>query len=253
MNSIFNINRFLKYAKTFVKTHSKQYLYALLIVGSYTLVGLLLYIAVPMIFPAFSFPIIYGTIPLCVGMIILAPCFFEKTISKNNSIFDFILSVSSFEKFLIRLLNYVIVVPVLLMGSVYILSEIAATLSADNAQSIGNALSLSGILTYKSLMAITIFQSFYWMGYHYFRRYTLIKTSVTMIGAILLTMALAALVVLFVFGDFETYKMMNVSVNINLTADDLENAIAIPQRILALLFPLGPWIVCMLKIRETEI
>lgn len=253
MNSIFNINRFIKYLKTFAATYSNQYLYLLLIVGGYTLVGLLLYIIVPMIFPALSFPIIYGTIPLCVGLIVLAPCFFEKTISKNNSIFDFILPVSSFEKFLTRLLNYVIVVPVLLMGSVYILSEIGALLSADNAEAVRDALSLSNILTYKNLMAMAIIQSFYWMGYHYFRRYTIIKSTITMFISILAVAALSMLVVFFVFGDFETYKTMNVSVNINLTTNDIEDMIAIPRYILSFLFPLGPWLVCMLKIRETEI
>lgn len=251
MNSIFNINRFLKYSKTFVETHSKQYLYSLLIVGGYTMVGLLLFILVPMLVPYISIPIIYSAIPLSVVVIVLAPCFFEKTISKNNSIFDFILPVSYFEKFLVRLLNYVLIIPVLILGTVYILSQTAALLSSNNADAIINAFDVAKIFTYKELLMVAIFQSFYWVGYYYFKRYALIKSTVTIIGYMLVVTALSLLVSVLTFGDFDSYKAVDVSVDI--TASNLDYVTTIPQYILALLFPLGPWIVCMLKIRETEI
>lgn len=249
MNSIFNINRFIKYIKTFAATHAKQYMYALMIVGGYTLVGLLLHILVPMFFPAITFSIIYGVIPLSVAVIVLAPCFFEKTISKNNSIFDFILPVSFFEKFLTRLLNYVLVLPILLFGTIFILSQIAALLSADQAEAILAAFDLSSIITFDSLMKIAIFQSFYWVGYFYFKRYSLIKTTMTIIATGIIFIIAVTTMGLIIFGNLE--DLNNISVISDKEA--ITNAIAIPNYIISALFPLGTWLVCMLKIRETEI
>lgn len=253
MNEIFNINRFAKFTRTYAETHSKQYLFALSIAGGFAIICILLYF----LFAPLGIFLSSFINNLCYIVIALTPCFFAKSIEKNNSIFDFTLPASSLEKFIVTLLNYVVFIPALTLLGVAVITQLAALIPNEGSAQLLDTVSLSSLFNMKSLYITFIFQSFFWVGYHYFKRFSFIKTSLILLALMICLLIVTTVMPFIMLNDanitgHHSFDFGEVIVNSSVM-DKIEQAISIPKYIIATLIPAGLWIVCFLKIRETEI
>jgi len=250
MNAVFNINRFLNLEKRNLLTHKNQFIYASLIIIGFTLFTLLLFFIIPSL-GQFVAWFIY---PLCFILIACAPCFFEKNIQKNNSIFDFILPGSTFEKFLIMLINYVIILPVLCFGIVFLLVSLIGIIPLDNIEYFHESLLFENHIALWTIYKLIVFQSIFFTGYLFFKRFSFIKTLLILIAVAIFFLVVTSIMGFTMFSNMDTFNNAStMSIHNDELSLILENKLYIPKIILGIIFPVGLWIVGFFKLREKEI
>lgn len=124
----------------------------------------------------------YGSlvVSFTVLIIAIAPCLFENSLNKYNSIFDFTLPASSYEKFLHLCLKYIILIPVLCLGIIWILNSVISSLEISGLNEFTSV--VSRIISIKGeLMVYILLQPVFFTGYFLFRNRALIKSIVTSI------------------------------------------------------------------------
>lgn len=124
----------------------------------------------------------YGSlvVSLTVFILAIAPCLFENSLNKYNSIFDFTLPASTFEKFLHLYLKYVILIPVLCLGIIWILNFVISSLEISGLNEFTSV--VSRIISIKGeLMVYILLQPVFFTGYFLFRNRVLIKSIATSI------------------------------------------------------------------------
>ena len=124
----------------------------------------------------------YGSLVVLLTVLILAiaPCLFENSLNKYNSVFDFTLPASTFEKFLQLYLKYVILIPVLCLGIIWLLNSVISSLEISGLNEFTSV--VSRIISIKGeLMVYIMLQPIYFTGYFLFRNRVLIKSIVTSI------------------------------------------------------------------------
>ena len=124
----------------------------------------------------------YGSlvVSLTVLMLAIAPCLFENSLNKYNSIFDFTLPASTFEKYLHLYLKYVILIPVLCLGIIWILNSVISSLKISGLNEFTSV--VSRIISIKGeLMIYIMLQPVFFTGYFLFSNRVLIKSIVTSI------------------------------------------------------------------------
>lgn len=250
MNAVFDIKRFLKLEKRNLLTHKNQFAYASLILIGITVFAVLLSLLIPMVGQVVAFLIH----PLCFFALVFAPCFFEKNLQKNNSVFDFILPGSTFEKFLIMLINYVVILPLLCYGILFLLIQLISIIPLDNIQNLSKVLSITDNLTWEKMYKLFVLQSMSLTGYFFFKRFSFIKTLLIELFLSITILIIAAIMGFSHFSNMDTFNNASTMLiqNDGLT-NGIENTLFITKIILGVLFPLGLWIVCFFKLREKEI
>lgn len=257
MNEVFNINRFAKFGKRYVETHLEKYFFTLLIIGGYTIIGITLYTLGPKALLPISFFILSSIVPLTFITIALTPCFFEKNRNKGNELFDYILPASTFEKFLTKLINYTIIIPILAFGTVYFVTSISELIFNESAAKFIHKIDSFSSDDSKRIIYVTlIVQSIYWVGFNYFKRYSFFKTTLVMMGLFLTLILIDKLVIICIFENLKAYdiamRSLPIEENINLAIRNT-NKIREYIHITRTLLPIGLWIISFFKIRETEI
>jgi len=122
----------------------------------------------------------YLVVVLTVLILAIAPCLFENSLNKYNSIFDFTLPASTFEKFLHLYLKYVILIPVLCLGIIWILNSVMSILEISGLNEFTSV--VSRIISIKGeLMIYIMLQPVFFTGYFLFSGMVLIKSIVTSI------------------------------------------------------------------------
>lgn len=253
MNAVFDIKRFINLEKRNLLTHKNQFAYASLIILGYFVLSVLftLITGIGQLF-------LLGIYPICFFVIVFAPGFFEKNIQKNNSIFDFILPGSTFEKFLIMIMNYAVLIPILCFSIVFLLVQLTGILPFEMAKDIEDSLSFSNKVSWGTFLHILVFQSFFLTGYMYFKRFSFIKTLLIIIGAIILFQIAYLIIGIITFKDIQEFNQMSQQM-VFIDTDGIESleSIKTPKKIiktiLYICFPFGLWIVSFLKLREKEI
>lgn len=181
MNNIFGINRFANLEKQSFFLSKSQLLYTVcVLVSLYVLSsGLYYYIDTSLI------AIIFFVFKL---IIVASPGFLEKSVSKNNSVFDFILPVSTFERILSILVKYVIVIPILCIGTLGVLNLLASVIPVDAINEHARFASLSNLLSFDLLYELIATQAVFILGNFYFQRHAFAKTClVLLIGFVLIS------------------------------------------------------------------
>jgi len=263
MNTIFNTNRFLKLEKRNFFLSKMQYLY---IIGG--LAGLYLLSMLMKVLVDFSFSGLVFTAAFVV--VVAGPCFFEKSMTKHGSVFDFILPASTFEKFLSIWLKYVIFIPAAILLLFLLLNIITGIFPVDGMQVHARQMSIEGIFSSKTITAILSTQAVFLVGYFYFRRYAFAKTSLIVLIGFIGLMIMGIILVYFMFEGFgngnsqanlnigteshqNSFEMGYGAQTIGLAALAEDTVIKIADTIVDIVLPLGLWVTCFFKLRETEI
>ncbi len=174
MNTVFNINRFLKLEKRNFFLSRMSYLY---IAGG--IAGLYL---LSMLLKILTGTSLSGLVLIAVIVVVVAgACFFEKSMSKHKSVFDFILPVSTFEKFLSIWLKYVIYIPGMILLLLFILNLITGLFPVEGMQIHAEQISLKFILITKTIITVLAMQAVFITGYFYFRKYAFAKTTLILL------------------------------------------------------------------------
>jgi len=257
MDAIFNINRFVNLEKRNILLSKMQYIY---IIGALTglyLLSMLLHILTESNFSEFIFAIAYV-------VIIGGPCFFEKSITKHRSVFDFILPVSVLERFLSVWLKYVIILPLCIFLVILALNLLTGLIPVESVQQHTADMALRKF-DFAFVHKILAMQSIFMAGYFYFKKYAFAKTTLILLLVFVLLTFIGVL-----FGYF-FLKGETMSFNANMGHDesynvgyDLGRSIKMTELksggfidavnvIIGTIFPLGMWVVSYFKLRETEI
>lgn len=261
MNTTFNIERFRKLEKRDIYLSKSNFLYIIgALIGCYIL-SLFLYILTESSLSVLIYFISFLAISI-------SPCFLEKPISKNSSVFDFIMPVSAFEKFLTIWIKYVIIVPAIVFGTIFILNLITGIIPVESVQKHTEIMSLAKRMSFNKFYSILAFQSIFLLGYFYFKKYAFAKTTLILIVAGILISVISISIASYYFhgqeatlnfkagidddpsGAFYFGFFTGKSIGPKLASEPL---IAIPSIIQSIIMPVGFWIVSYFKLKETEI
>lgn len=262
MNSVFDINRFLKLEKRNLFFSKMQYLY--IMVG---FTGMYLFSVLLKIWANFSLSgFIYAGMFI---VIMCGPCLFEKSRSKYSGVFDFILPVSTFEKYLSIWLRYMVLIPVLLYLLLLILNFITGLISMEAVQEHAKAMDIALSPSVGKAFAIILsIQATYLAGYFYFKRYAFAKTSILIlfigvsfmvIGTIIGSYYFSGESMSFTFGAGNETESFQGNYDAGYTmgytlASILEDPLlSFMDNVISTVYIVGMWIVCFFKLRETEI
>lgn len=241
MNAIFDINRFINLEKRNIVSDRMQYLYI-----ASALVGL--YIISTLLFIVAEVSLAKLMVVFCMGLIICAPCLLEKNVSKNKSIFDFMLPASTFEKFASFFVKYLIVVPFLCFTVVALLCVLSNILPFEVLNSHAQYLHVEAWLSFNAIQQLIIAQSLFFLGHFYFRRHAFPKVFLSIIlFSLFLSIISGIMFALYSpeYGELRytfNFGQSNVSDSNNILFESLKA-----------LFPIGMWITAFFKLRETEI
>lgn len=252
MNAVFDLNRFINLERRNLLNHKNHFCYASLAIIGYSIFTLLLFYITGM---GLFMRSIY---PLCVVFIAFLPGFFEKGIRKENSTFDMLLPASTFEKYLILIINYTIIIPLICFGVISVIGLITELfVGADKSSIIQEALSFSQNFTIKRYLETLGFQSIILVGYTYFKRFSVVKTTLIIVGIVVTLQIVFLIATIIIIGSAESLAAINIK--LSQQADnsfilELYNKIKIISEIvLTMIFPFGLWVVGFLKLREKEI
>lgn len=262
MNAIFDINRFWKLEKRNLFFSKMQYLYILAGFTGVYLLSMLLKVWADFSLSGFIY----------VGafiVIVCGPCLFEKSRSKYTGVFDFILPVSSFEKYLSIWLRYVVFIPALLCLLLFVLNTLTGLIPVAEIQehAARMVVDLSPSIE-RSIFLILSAQATYLAGYFYFKRYAFAKTSVMILIVIILFFVVGIVIgshflsgqeMSFTVGagnEVESFKAdhsMAYTLGYGLASILEDPFLSVIDNIMNAVYVIGLWIVCFFKLRETEI
>ncbi|MDU1890437.1 MAG: hypothetical protein E6767_07070 [Dysgonomonas sp.] len=260
MDATFNIERFSKLEKRDFYLSKQSFLY---IIGG--LIGLyILSLILQIVTENNLSTLIYMLSFITIG---ISPCFLEKPINKNTSVFDFIMPVSTFERFFSMWIKYVLLVPGMIFGVILILNLVTGLLPFEDIQVHTEAMAFAKNLSFKKLYSVIAFQSYFLLAYFYFRKYAFAKASLIVI---LFTIGISVIAMCIAFAllhgqevtfsgsantetssaafqlGFITGKTVSMKIPDN-------PVIKIADTIIDIIVPLGFWIVSYFKLKETEI
>lgn len=259
MNTFFNIDRFWRLAKRNIYLSRMQYIYvAGGLIGLY-LLSMLLYILT-------ETPLNGLIFSAAAVVIITSPCFMEKSISKNTSIFDFILPVSTFEKYINLWIKHVIIFPLLIFVIILVLNLISSLIPNESVNEHAVKMSLDHLFRAKIINIIILFQAFFMAGYFYFRKHAFARTS--------LIILLQFVIIAFIAMLIGHMALKGGNISFNLSADTPHNSafnigyntgktmglglfkdsvISSIDKVIDIVLIAGLWIISFFKLRETEI
>jgi len=251
MNSIFNVNRFINYLQRDLLFSKSQYLYLFsILIGAYFLTLL--------IYTSLNVSLMILVKGILIASLILGPCVLEKTVTKYNGILEYTFPVSSFERFLTLLIKYVILLPVVGLGSYYLLTLAIGSLNIPSLDKFVDQMSIEW-LDYQKIYVLLAFQSIFLLGYLSFERQPFLKTVLTCV--VLLTVGAIVNSLLILPGMFNAISNPEAGLqglisdlNIgNFETPLVEIMVHIQKYLFMFIFPWGLWIVSFFKVREKEI
>jgi len=195
-------------------------------------------------------------VSLTILMLVIAPCLFENSLNKYNSIFDFTLPASTFEKFIHLYLKYVILIPVMCLGIIWILNSVMSGLEIPGLNELTSE--FSRIISIKEeLMVYIALQPVFFTGFFLFRNKVLIKsimasTIISLFIGIIITEIINQLI-----PESHGIKMNNIlsfwpTFNFSLT-ESSEIIWRICNYGGPIIYLLGLWITSFFLLREKEI
>lgn len=119
----------------------------------------------------------YGSlvVSLTILMLAVSPCLFENPLNKYNSIFDFTLPASVFEKFMHLYLKYVILIPILCWGTIWVFNSIISVIGLTELNEFTSVISRI-VFIKEEFMVYIMLQPVFFTGYFLFKNRVLIKS-----------------------------------------------------------------------------
>ncbi|MCD7977847.1 MAG: hypothetical protein LUG51_12100 [Tannerellaceae bacterium] len=243
MNEIFNINRFAAFLKQNMVFSKMTYAYMLAAVAGSFLVGICMYAY----FGISIAQLIMGAITIT---ILFGPLFFEKTITRYNGVFDFTFPVSTLEKILSLIVKYVILIPVLLMGSLFLIVSLGKVIPIEDLQDFAYSFSFN-LRDNRELHMLLVTQAIFVVGYFSFKRHAFIKTGLFLM-ALMFGLSTLFMVIIYLIAKFTNIPdvINNLSFQ-HIGADSL--IFPILDYTVLFILPVGLWVVSYFKLREKEI
>ncbi|OJU48314.1 MAG: hypothetical protein BGN96_11870 [Bacteroidales bacterium 45-6] len=255
MSNIFDIHRF---GKLFTREFGR-YSPKLIGIGSVGLGIFALTVIYSYVFQ--SSPLNFSFVAFGVALTVLAPIIYHKRVDRTNSIFDFTLPVSSFEKFLVKWSFSVILMPAFVIAYLLLIGWLYRLMPGGMCVESGSRIiDFLKSLSFEQICSISALQSFFLVGSFYFRKHVFWKVSLSLIIYFLL---FALVFILFHQSMF--LENHQVSLGINFWGDMMysdsnhsHTLSGINRNLfvyisLNLVAPLGMWVVSFLKLRETEV
>ena len=187
-------------------------------------------------------------------MIVLSPvAFFFRRRTHTSHLYEFTLPASVLEKFLVKLLNCTLILPMIIIALSYILIGIFKVIPHDAISGIAENVyvSISGdtIAAYWSLIVL---QSVFLCGSYFFKDSAFIKTVLVLFG-ILFVISLIALIYVFSLFDFFSgdFQFNNIGTSVVKNENTFDKSII--RYIINYFMPVGLWFASFLKLKETEI
>ncbi len=247
MNTIFDLKRFFSYEKRELNLLKKRLV---------LIIGLLAGLYIVSVIVGFAGNSLTSKILLAFtyfaasAIIMISPCIFEPSLDKNKAVFNFILPVSNFERFLGICLKNIIAIPVILIVALMLFNKLALLIgynSQDNFDSFFKDF----------LFSLLSMQALFMVGYLYFKKYAVFKTFFVIIaGAIIISVV--SQIVLRANGGSEIFfigvdKLLSPAEYLETWSSTSNVVITTIDVIFKLIFPFGLWGVAYLKLKETEI
>jgi len=189
-------------------------------------------------------------------LIITSPAIiFFKRRTHTSHIFEFILPSSVTEKFLVKLLSYILIFPAFLLVLSFILIGVAKVMPVDFIS--GAAAHLYTLLidgTIGQYLKIIVAQSIYLCGSYFFKDSAFLKTVLIIMGFFVIAQIMTVIGVLFMLDFFSgntDYKLAFDYPSLKLILN--ESYIKVLLIIIQYLIPIGLWFASFYKYKETEI
>lgn len=254
MNAIFNINRFASYLKLTFNTSRKHYLIIAGIALGLCLIAIL-----------FAYGENWGkakdifeiTASALIVTTIVAPCIMEPSLNKNIAAINFIRPISITERFLAMFLKYVILIPLIALLFIYLIDSIIAYFDInEHLPKYARKEFVKGVLYYEFLYTIYGAQALFFLGYLYFRKYTVFKTiSIIILSVFLISIIGSASAKIIAGEEFSKsfFELMQPLSFVNKHAPPAHWIIILSDSIFKIFFPVVLWIIAYFKLKETEI
>jgi len=187
-------------------------------------------------------------------MIVLAPvAFFFRRRTHTSHLYEFTLPASVLEKFLVKLLNCTLILPMIIIALSYILIGIFKVIPHDAISGIAEqSYALMNEETIAGYWSLIVFQSVFLCGSYFFKDSAFIKTILVLLG-ILFVIFLIALIYVFSLFDFFSgdFQFNNIGTSVVKNENTFDKGII--KYIIYYFMPLGLWFASFLKLKETEI
>ncbi len=248
MNNIFDINRFGK----LVVLEFNKYKSKLMWTGVFAFGIFALTVIYAILFKSntldFSFHSMGNTI------IILAPLIFYKGIDKVNSVYDFTLPASSFEKFFVKWSFSVLLMPVFVTFLLLIIAGLYSIMpSGIGIDSTHSILDYYKNNTFDRMLTISAFQSMFMVGTYYFRKNVFWKVFLCFLVYFFLCVVVFVVTHRYFLMDHYTYSFKLGEGGMSGIIELMDSKNSIFSFISSLTAPLGLWVVSFLKLREIEV
>lgn len=242
MDTVFNIKRFGSFAKRELTYSWKTYVYVILGVIAYYILAQLMdsiwQMNLTILLPALAVILITCAIPLM-----------DKNMNKANFIPFFTTPISTFERWLLLWLKAVIIMPILVIATIFLLHQISpmtwlelATTNTNNTKEI-----------WANIHGVLAWQSIFFFGYIYFRKRALIKIIIAITVFIVLVNLLSNVINSQFYPEIaEMKKSIDIT---HIFHFYMKTTIIydICQWTIKLIFPFGLWIASYFRLRETDI
>lgn len=243
MNSVFDINRFLKYEKRELQTNKGFFLFLPIFAT------ILLALQAICSYAPFLNSLSPSVVTTSYALLAIAPAFYPNKI-------DYTIPASIFEKFSTLIFNIIFVLPIIAFTSIFLVSNILVLLPIPNIEDSIQYYRLSEIISPTKIFFLFSFQSIFLVGYCYFKRYVFIKTSLIIILFYVLIIIGILVSTLYSFYNFvDLNSSTNISPSFRTAIDTMNESGSFEtiSYILAIISTIGLLITCFFKIRETEI
>lgn len=250
MNAVFNIKRFGNLFQREVTYTWKTFLYIV--------TGLVVYfIAAKLLDSMWQFQLMHLLPIIGVALIICGAPFINKNLNNANFIPFLTTPASNFEKWFLIWAKSALIMPILIIGTILLLSYISPIQSADRLMSTDHIK--------EKLLALFTFQSVFFLGYIYFRERALVKSAIAIAVLFLLVYLVSKLIIkqfypeiIGVRGSLDIFSILNFDgFYLRETGNYIETGTTIIYEIcswiIKLIFPFGLWALSYIKFREKEI
>jgi hypothetical protein len=197
---------------------------------------------------------LFGFTKMAYVLVIVAPLFFFKNRGRISSILEFTLPASTTEKFFVKLLFCLVIMPALVLLLLLLLSALYMLLPGINFHETGSAIyqDIRG-LSFEDVTDILAIQSIFLLGTFFFRKNVFVKV------CLCLLLYFMVCVLVFVLSHEDLFAMGqggNYTINIghvSVTSFFSHGNNMFQYYIFNLISPIGLWVVSFLKLREIEI
>jgi len=248
MDAVFNIKRFGNLIRRETLYSWKVFLYIVL--------GLVAYFVMAKLLDSmWQLQVIALLPPAGIAFVICGTPFINKNLNKVNFIPFLTIPASNFEKWLLLWIKSVIIMPILVIGTIYLLNYISPTLIIDRM--------FEGRIS-QQIYAVLVCQSIFFLGYTYFKERALVKSIIAIVVLFIFINLISRLIISQFYPEIASVRN-SFDILYILNYDGFYDRVAktyietgtttiyqVCLWIVKLIFPLGLWIVSYFRLRETE-